>query len=76
MGIFSKKKGLKVYGYDNCEGDKGIIIAKNYSEAVKTYKQAYDRNITEEHSEYMEGGCYLSDLGVVKENKVYVNAEW
>lgn len=65
----------RVYGYDNFHGDKGIIIANNYGDAVKVYRQKYDRKITDDHNEYMNDGCYLFDMGIVKKNKMYVNVE-
>lgn len=71
-----KKTELRVYGYDNFHGDKGVIIANNYEEAVKVYRQKYDRKIIDDHDEYMEDGCYLFDMGLVEKNKMYINAEW
>lgn len=74
--LLKKKTEFRVYGYDNFQGDKGIIIANSYDEAVKVYREKYDRKITDDHNEYMNDGCYLFDMGVVEENKMYVNAEW
>lgn len=74
---FSKKKTeLRVYGYDNFSGDKGVIIANNYGEAVKVYRQKYNRKITDDHNEYMDDGRYLFDIGIVEKNKMYINTEW
>lgn len=74
--LLKKKTELRVYGYDNFNGDKGVIIANSYDEAAKVYGEKYDRKITDDHNEYMDDGCYLFDMGVVEENKMYVNAEW
>lgn len=69
------KTELRVYSFDNFHGDKGVIIAKNYDDAVKVYMQKYDRKITDDHNEYMNDGCYLFDMGIVEKNKMYVNVE-
>lgn len=73
--FFKKKTELKVYGYDNFEGDKGIIIANNYEEAVKIYRENYEREITDDPDKYVNGGCYLFDLGKVEKEKMYVTTE-
>lgn len=68
-----KEKDMNVYGFDNHDGDLGVIIANNYDEAVMVYKEKYKREIVEMETEYRNGGCYLIELGPVKENSVYVN---
>lgn len=69
------KTELRVYSFDNFHGDKGVIIAKNYDDAVKVYREKYNRKIADAHNEYMNDGCYLFDMGKVKKNVMYVNVE-
>lgn len=64
---------MNIYGFDNYEGDKGIIIADSYEEAVQIYSKIYKNIITEDWSLYVEGGCMLTDLGSVQKNQMYVN---
>lgn len=61
----------KLYSYDNCEGDKGVIVAESYEEAVEIYKKEYPkRKIVENGSEYWDNGCYLKEEGSI-ETKLY-----
>lgn len=62
---------MNVYGFDNHDGDLGVIIANNYDEAAKVYEKKYKRVIAKTETEYRNDGCYLIELGPVEENSVY-----
>lgn len=32
---------MKIYEYDICDGDKGIIMAESYEEAVRIFREDY-----------------------------------
>ena len=34
---------MKIFEYDICDSDKGIIFAENYEQAVELFKKNYDR---------------------------------
>ena len=34
---------MKIFEYDICDGDKGIIVAENYEKAVELFNCNYDR---------------------------------
>lgn len=62
----------KVYAYEICEGDKGIIIARSYKQAQKILKKEYDINATDDEEKYWNGeGAYLYEVGNVKNNCLY-----
>ena len=42
---------MKIFEYDICNGDKGIIIAENYEEAVRLFNEAYDKVDLENYDE-------------------------
>lgn len=67
-----------IYGYDNCEGDKGVIIADTMDEAIIIYKNKYpERNIANNIDEYWDGGCFLIEIGVLaNKSELYVNCPW
>lgn len=67
---------MNVYGFDNYKGDKGIIIADSNEEAIKIYSKTYNNKITEDWSEYVKGGCMLTDHGLVQKCQMYVNVSW
>lgn len=62
---------MKIYKFDNHNGDIGVITANNYDEAVMVYERTYKRKVSETQAEYNTGGCYLIELGPIKENSVY-----
>lgn len=68
----------KIYTYDNYEGDKGIIFADSFDEAVKIFKEYYpDRNIAEDIRQYWDYGCFMEEVDYVpKKSKLYVTVEW
>ena len=65
----SKKK---LFSYDNSEGDKGVIIADSYEEAVELYKKEYpERQIAEDFDQYWSNGCYLLEVGEIDGSELY-----
>ena len=66
----------RLYSFDNYEGDKGIIIADSWDEAVMMFKENYpDREIAERHDEYLNHGCYLEEIDFVDDG-LYVTCDW
>ena len=62
----------EIYAYDNFEGDKGIIVANSYEEAIELYKKDYpDREIAETQGEYWSHGCFIEKLGTTETSEVY-----
>lgn len=67
----------KLYSYDNFEGDKGVIIARSYEDAVALYKKEYPkRQIAKTEAEYYNHGCYLTENDVVETGKLYCTCPW
>ena len=68
----------KIYSYDNYEGDKGIIVADSFDEAVAIFKENYpDREIAETQEQYWENGSYIYEIDCFsEENRLYVVCEW
>lgn len=68
----------KLYSYDNFEGDKGVIIANSMEEAEKIYKKEYpERKIARNQEEYWNGGCYMTEEGVIDEtSKLFNTCSW
>ena len=68
----------KIYTYDNYEGDKGIIFANSFDEAMKIFKDYYpDRKIADNIEQYWNNGCYLEEMDFIpSESKLYVTCVW
>ena len=68
----------KIYAYDNCDGDKGIIIADSMEEAIALFKEHYpDRNIATNLEQYWSHGCYIEKVDdIPTESKLYTTCEW
>lgn len=68
----------KIYTYDNCDGDKGVIFADSFDEAIEIFKDNYpDRNIAENIRQYWDNGCFMEEVDFVpSESKLYVTVEW
>ena len=62
------KKQKWIYYYDIWDGCKGIIIADNYEEARKIFKEEFGDNIPiyDEYDleEYDSGVCSISSVGI------------
>lgn len=39
---------MKIYQYDICDGDKGIIFANSEDEATEIFKRNYNNEVTNE----------------------------
>lgn len=52
---------MKVFAYENCEGDKGMIIAASLDEAREIFKNKYpERKIVDvDTDDYWDGGAYV-----------------
>ena len=68
----------KLYTYDNYEGDKGIIVADSWDEAVALYKEQYpDREVSETIEQYWDYGCYIEEIDFwTDEKKLHIVCEW
>lgn len=68
----------KIYSYDNHEGDKGIIIADSFDDAVSLFKDEYpDRTIAESPEQYWDHGSYIEEIGPLGgKNGLYIVCEW
>ena len=42
---------MKIFEYDICDGDKGIILAESYEKAVELFNASYER-VDLEHYDY------------------------
>lgn len=72
-----KNSKLKLYSYDNFEGDKGIIVAASLEEAEEIYLEEYpNRKIAKCHEEYLDNGCYVSYEGLIEEGRLYCTCSW
>ena len=72
---------LKVYAYENYEGDKGVIIAESKDIAENIFYKKYPNRkiVTVESGDYDSSeikGTYLFDAGDVEENKLYDAFPW
>jgi hypothetical protein len=67
-----------IYSYDNFDGDKGIIIADSYEEAVEIYKKEYPkRKIADNIDEYYDNGCYIEAEDIYDgKSKLLVTYSW
>ena len=68
----------RLYSYDNYEGDKGVIIADSFEEAVALYKEQYpDREVADTMKQYWDYGCYIEEIDFMpEESRLYVTCEW
>lgn len=68
----------RLYSYDNFEGDKGIIIADSWDEAVAIFKEEYpDRQIAETSEQYWKHGCWMEEIDfMADESKLYITCPW
>lgn len=68
---------MKIYAYENHEGDKGIIIAKSFDEATEIFHEEYpERKIVDNEFDWCNGGAYLEEMDGVKNNKLYCCFPW
>lgn len=70
----------KIFAYENSEGDKGIICAMSYEEAVKLFYQKYPKrkimDPLDRDSDYWENRSYLFAVGTMKSNELYCCFPW
>lgn len=63
---------LKIFAYENSEGDKGIICAANKEEAETLFHEEYpDRKIVENSSDFWDNGAYLFEVDCLEKAKLY-----
>ncbi len=60
--MFLKKEKNKIFAYENCDGDKGIIIAETYEEAEKLYKDDYPDCTIIDGEDYRPGTGFLFEV--------------
>lgn len=62
------KAPMRIYSYDIWDGDKGIILAKSYKEAVEEFKENYEAPIDDiDNMEYDSGVCRIDYVGNVSD---------
>lgn len=68
---------MKLYAYENSNGDKGVIIADNIEKAAELFKEKYPgRKIADNDNDYDNGGAYLFESGDVENNKLFCTFPW
>lgn len=64
----------KLFAYENSEGDKGVIVARSYKNALLIFQKKYpDRKVISDDTseDYWDNGAYLFEIGEIKENELY-----
>lgn len=68
---------MKIYTYENYEGDKGIIIAESFDKAEKIFYEQYpERRIVDDEVDWWDRGTYLEEMDEVENNKLYCCFPW
>ena len=71
---------INVYAYENCKGDKGIIIAESIEEARKIFKEEYPKRIIldkyQDFYAYDGKGTYLFEVDPTQNGKLYCAFPW
>lgn len=68
---------MKLYAYENSEGDKGIIIADSMEKAKELFLQEYPtRTIVDNNDDYYKNGAYLFEVERVQNNKLFCAFPW
>ena len=68
---------MRIYAYENHEGDKGIIIAKSFDEATEIFHEEYpEQKIVDNEFDWWDGGTYLEEMDYVENNKLYCCFPW
>lgn len=63
---------MKLYAYENSEGDKGVIIADSMEKAKELFLQEYPtRTIVDNIDDYYKNGAYLFEVEKVQNNKLF-----
>lgn len=63
---------MKLYAYENSEGDKGVIIADSMEKAKELFLQEYPtRTIVDNNDDYYKNGAYLFEVEKVQNNKLF-----
>lgn len=73
------KKRKKLFGYENTEGDKGIIIATSMKEAIKLFHEIYpEREIKDlDDGLYCQNDSYLFEVDALgRRSKLYCAFPW
>lgn len=53
---------MKIFSYDICEGDKGIIFANNKEEAIRLFKEQYpDIEVVDCYDDFHT--CVITEVG-------------
>lgn len=68
---------MKLYAYENNEGDKGVIIADSMEKAKELFLQEYPtRTIVDNNDDYYKIGAYLFEVEKVQNNKLFCAFPW
>lgn len=68
---------MKLYAYENSEGDKGVIIANSMEKAKELFLQEYPtRTIVDNNDDYYKNGAYLFEVEKVQNNKLFCAFPW
>ena len=71
---------IKIYAYENWEGDKGVIIADSIEEARQIFKEEYpDRIILDQYQDFGDcdgSGAYVFEVEPTQYGKLYCAFPW
>jgi hypothetical protein len=70
-------ENLKIFKYDNYEGDKGVIIAHSMDEAKRIFHGLFlHHEITGYGPAWYEGGTAIEELGAATDGSMYTVHAW
>lgn len=68
---------MKLFVYENYEGDRGVIIADTAEKAATIFHDEYpDRKIVDTDEEWRKGNSFLREFGAVENNKLFNILPW
>lgn len=68
---------MKIYAYENYQGDKGIIIAETEEKAIEIFHKEYpDKKIVDNDRDWWDGNTFLYEVGTVENNKLFNAFPW
>lgn len=63
---------MKIYAYENHEGDKGIVIAETEEKAAEIFHKEYpDKKIVDNDRDWWNGNTFLYEVGTMENNKLF-----
>lgn len=68
---------MKIYAYENHEGDKGIVIAETEEKAAEIFHKEYpDKKIVDNDRDWRNGNTFLYEVGTMENNKLFNVFPW